>query len=126
LLIYSKHLKNKNNIKGIAIKMIITLLDLPDEILINLIKKYIDLDSLKRLYVTCKRFHILIDSYNIWNKHLKFYPIVDFNYPNGHNKYFIRSSLSNRLRNARQKLNLVENWMKKRCLINNIYQYKTK
>lgn len=102
------------------------ILDLPDEILINLLKKYIDLNSLKKLYLSCKRLYVLIDSYNIWNKYLKFYPIIDFNYPNGHEKHFIQSSFSNKIRNSRRKLMLVEYWIEKRCVKNIIYHYRTK
>lgn len=57
--------------------------DLPDDTLVNIIDKYLNLDDLLSLSKTSLRFYRLINDYNLSNKYFKYLPIVDYNYPNG-------------------------------------------
>lgn len=64
------------------------LLDLPDDILVYLLKRYLNIDDLLRLSMTCKKLGQLIDTYNLWAKFILVYPILDFSYPYGYEDYF--------------------------------------
>jgi len=53
------------------------LLDLPDEILINILKRLSNIFDLVRTSMTCKSLKYLIESYDLYKSHLRNYPIVD-------------------------------------------------
>ncbi len=55
------------------------LLDLPDDILVNLIDKYLNLTDVLNLTYTCIRFQKIINTYNLWSKYTKSLPIIDSN-----------------------------------------------
>ena len=59
---------------------------LPDDILLNIFQKYLNLNQLLCLSYTCQRFNSIINCYNLWDKYLKTLPIVDFSYPNGYSQ----------------------------------------
>ncbi len=61
--------------------------DLPDDLIVNIIDKYLNLNDILSLSKTSLRFYHLINDYNLSNKYLKFLPFVDFNYPNGYRDY---------------------------------------
>lgn len=59
------------------------ILDLPDEILILLFGRYLNIADLTRTLASCKRFYFLIEKYKLFNKFLQKYPLLDYNYPYG-------------------------------------------
>lgn len=59
------------------------ILDLPDEVLVNLFDKYLCRDQLVAIHLTCQRFRIIIDHYDLWCKYLLKVPAIDYNYPFG-------------------------------------------
>ena len=61
-----------------------SILNLPDEILVNIFDKYLNLDQLEALHSTCIRFSKILDQYDqIYRKFLFKSPIIDYNYPIG-------------------------------------------
>ena len=59
------------------------IIDLPDDILIYLFDKYLNLNDLLAVYQTCNRFKNIIDYYNVSAKYSRSLPLLDFTYPNG-------------------------------------------
>lgn len=59
------------------------IVDLPDDVLVLLFKNYVNCVDLIAISNTCIRFRQIIDSFNVWSKYLKKYPLLDFSYPNG-------------------------------------------
>ena len=55
---------------------------LPDDILVNIIKNYLNLNDVIRFSYTCKRILNLINDYDLWNAYTSSLPIVDFACPN--------------------------------------------
>ena len=51
--------------------------DLPNEILVNLIDKYLNLSDVLNLTYTCMRFYQLVNNYDLWSKYTKSLPIID-------------------------------------------------
>ena len=60
-----------------------TILDLPDEILLLLFKRYLNITDLLQISNSCKKFKYLIEEFSLWSKFLNMYPLIDFNYPYG-------------------------------------------
>jgi hypothetical protein len=59
------------------------ILDLPDDILIQIFKKYLNFSDLFSLSSCCTRFLNLLNKYNIWVTYLNKLPLLDYNYPYG-------------------------------------------
>ncbi|CAF0710629.1 unnamed protein product [Brachionus calyciflorus] len=64
------------------------LTDLPDDILIYIIKKFLNLNDSIQISKTCTRFYTLLNSYKIWTLLLQKHPVLDLNYPNDYDEVY--------------------------------------
>ena len=60
-------------------------LDLPDDILIFLLKNYLDPRSLISMSKVCKKIFNVINSFDLYSIYCNKLPIIDYNYPYGKN-----------------------------------------
>jgi hypothetical protein len=61
--------------------------NLPDDVLIHIFNNYLNLNDLFSIFKTCKRFYMICQNYKIFSKFMSVYPIIDFSYPSGYDRY---------------------------------------